>query len=213
MLAIFFLNLQSIRWSIIEWHRFANHPPLPPLLRVILASKSRTCGSHLPSTTCKMGGNGSRRGEGVAWVALWQAYDQTRTYSFLMISPKLHDISPFFLLTFSFLRTADFLYYLGFQVMAILCCGSKNSLRGTGHVKWVILPWGAIPPATLQSRLLPEVPKPNTASRQISWAVGPASRNCLVTSTPSTPSHPTHPPGRRRKFLIRQPLARGFECL
>ncbi len=97
--------------------------------------------------------------------------------------------------------------------MAILCCASQNSLRGTGHVKWVILSWGAIPPAALQSRLLPEVPKPNTASRQISWAVGPASCNCLVTSTPSTPSHPIHPPGRRSKFLIRQPLVRSFKCL
>ncbi len=77
----------------------------------------------------------------------------------------------------------------------------------------MILLWGAIPPAALQSRLLPKVSKPNVASRQISWAVGPASRNCLVTSTPSTPSHPTLPPGRRRKFLICQPLARGFVCL
>ncbi len=46
------------------------------------------------------------------WVALWRAFYQTRKYSFLMISPKLHDISPFFLLIFSLLRKADFLILL-----------------------------------------------------------------------------------------------------
>jgi hypothetical protein len=49
---------------------------------------------------------------GVAWVALWQAFHQTRKYGFLMTSPKLHDISPIFLLIFSLLRTAAFLILL-----------------------------------------------------------------------------------------------------
>jgi hypothetical protein len=109
--------------------RKSPRPPPPPGL--ILASKSRTCGSHLPSNTCKMCGNGSQRGGGMAWVALWRAFLNTGKCSFLMISPKLLDISPFFLLIFSPLGTADFWYYLSFQVMAILCCVAKNSLCGT----------------------------------------------------------------------------------
>jgi hypothetical protein len=49
-----------------------------------------------------------------------------------MISPYLYDdFWPFFLLIFSLLETADFLCYLSLQVMAILCCVAKNSLRGT----------------------------------------------------------------------------------
>jgi hypothetical protein len=49
-----------------------------------------------------------------------------------MISPYLYDdFWPFFLLIFSPLETADFLCYLSLQVMAILCCVAKNSLRGT----------------------------------------------------------------------------------
>jgi hypothetical protein len=53
-------------------------------------------------------------------------------YSFLMISPKLLDFSPFFFLIFSPLGTADFLMLLellgdGYSLL----CG-KNSLRGTG---------------------------------------------------------------------------------
>jgi hypothetical protein len=48
----------------------------------------------------------------VAWIALWRAFHQTRKFSFLMISPKLLDISPFFLLIFSPLGTADFLVLL-----------------------------------------------------------------------------------------------------
>ncbi len=67
----------------------------------------------------------------MAWVALWGAFHQTRKYSFLMISPKLLDISPFFLLIFLLFEQWIFLYYLGFQVMAIHCCAAKNSLRGT----------------------------------------------------------------------------------
>jgi hypothetical protein len=49
---------------------------------------------------------------GVVWVALWRAFPQTRKYSFLMISPKLLDFSPFFLLIFSPLGTADFFMLL-----------------------------------------------------------------------------------------------------
>jgi hypothetical protein len=67
----------------------------------------------------------------MAWVALWRAFLNTGKCSFLMISPKLLDISPFFLLIFSPLGTADFWCYLSFKVIAILCCVAKNSLRGT----------------------------------------------------------------------------------
>ena len=45
----------------------------------------------------------------MAWVVLWRAFHQTRKYGFLMISLKLFDILPFFLLIFSLFRTADFL--------------------------------------------------------------------------------------------------------
>jgi len=48
-----------------------------------------------------------------------------------MISPKLLDISPFFLLIFSPLGTVDFLVLLELSGDAILCCVAKNSLRGT----------------------------------------------------------------------------------
>ncbi len=48
----------------------------------------------------------------MAWVALWGAFHQTRKYSFLMISPKLLDFSPFFFLISSPLGTADFLVLL-----------------------------------------------------------------------------------------------------
>jgi hypothetical protein len=105
--------------------------PHPPLRRVILASKSCTCGSHLPSTTCKMCGNGSWRGGGwrgkppgrlstkqgniVFWWFLW-SYLTSRHSSY------------WYLLLF---EQRIFWYYLGFQVMAILCCVAKNSLRGT----------------------------------------------------------------------------------
>ncbi len=48
----------------------------------------------------------------MAWVALWWAFLHTGKYSFLMISPRLHDFSPFFLLISSPLGTADFLVLL-----------------------------------------------------------------------------------------------------
>ncbi len=51
-------------------------------------------------------------GWGVAWVALWRAFLNTGKYSFLKISPKFLDISPFFLLIISPLGTADFLVLL-----------------------------------------------------------------------------------------------------
>jgi hypothetical protein len=68
----------------------------------------------------------------VAWVALWRAFHQTRKCSFLMISPKLLDISPFFLLIFSPLGTADFLILLrlpgdGFSLL----CSKKQPPRHT----------------------------------------------------------------------------------
>ena len=48
----------------------------------------------------------------MAWVALWRAFLHTMKCSFLMISPKLHDFSPFFFLISSPLGTADFLVLL-----------------------------------------------------------------------------------------------------
>jgi hypothetical protein len=47
----------------------------------------------------------------MAWVAL-RAFLHTMKYSFLMISPKLHNFSPFFLLISSPLGTANFLMLL-----------------------------------------------------------------------------------------------------
>jgi hypothetical protein len=38
---------------------------------------------------------------------------------------------PFYCWYFLLLKLQIFLCYLGFQVMAILCCVAKNSLRGT----------------------------------------------------------------------------------
>jgi hypothetical protein len=66
----------------------------------------------------------------VAWVALWRAFHQTRKYSFLMITPKLLDFSPFFFLISSPLGTADFLMLLklpgdGYSLL----CSKKQPLR------------------------------------------------------------------------------------
>jgi hypothetical protein len=58
-------------------------------------------------------------------------YTPNKEYSFLKISPKLFDFSPFFFLISSPLGTRIFWCYLSFQVMAILCCVAKNSLCGT----------------------------------------------------------------------------------
>jgi hypothetical protein len=44
-----------------------------------------------------------------------------------MISPKLLDIYPVFLLVFFPLETGDFLYYSSLQVMAIFCCVAKKA--------------------------------------------------------------------------------------
>jgi hypothetical protein len=67
---------------------------------------------------------------GVAWVALWPAFHQTRKYSFLMISQKLLDISPFFLLIFSPLETADFLMLLRLKGDGYsLLCSKKQPPR------------------------------------------------------------------------------------
>ncbi len=75
----------------------------------------------------------------MAWVALWQAFHQTRKYSFLMISPKLLDFSPFSLLIFSPLGTADFLLLLELSGDGYsLLCSKKQSPRHNsflpGHV-------------------------------------------------------------------------------
>jgi hypothetical protein len=52
----------------------------------------------LPSTTWKMRGGNLRRGGGDGVGSPLAGFLETRKYSFLMISPKLYDISPFFLL-------------------------------------------------------------------------------------------------------------------
>ena len=67
----------------------------------------------------------------MAWVALWRAFLHTMKCSFLMISPKLHDFSPFFFLISSPLGTAGFLVLLELSVMAILCCVAKKNLQTT----------------------------------------------------------------------------------
>ncbi len=63
-------------------------------------------------------------------------FPQTRKYSFLMISPKLLDFSPFFLLIFSPLVTADFLMLLelpgdGYSLL----CSKKQPPRHSYHVE------------------------------------------------------------------------------
>jgi hypothetical protein len=53
-------------------------------------------------------------------------------YSFLMISPNLHDIWVVFFLNLSQeLKLVLLLYFLGPWAMAIHCRAVKNSLRGT----------------------------------------------------------------------------------
>jgi hypothetical protein len=76
----------------------------------------------------------------VAWVALWRAFHQTRKYSFLMISPKLLDFSPFFFLIFSPLETADFLMLLkpsgdGYSLL----CSKKQPPWHNGVITVVLL--------------------------------------------------------------------------
>jgi hypothetical protein len=56
---------------------------------------------NLPSQLAKRWGFGV--GGGLAWLL------ETKEYSFLLISPKLYDISPFFLLILSPHGTADLL--------------------------------------------------------------------------------------------------------
>jgi hypothetical protein len=68
----------------------------------------------------------------VVWVALLRAFHQTKEYSFLMISPKLLDFSPFFFLMFSPLGTADFFMLLeppgnGYSLL----CSKKQPPRHT----------------------------------------------------------------------------------
>ncbi len=89
---------------------FRKSPCPPPewFSRVNLALAVPTCRpTRVKCAVTARGGGG-----GMAWVALWRAFLNTGKCSFLMISPKLLDISPFFLLIFSPLGTADFLVLL-----------------------------------------------------------------------------------------------------
>jgi hypothetical protein len=68
----------------------------------------------------------------MAWVALWRAFLNTGKYSFLMISPKLHDFSHFFLQTYFPLGTADFLVLLELSGDGYsLLCSKKQPPRNT----------------------------------------------------------------------------------
>jgi hypothetical protein len=117
------LNLQSIQWSIIEWHRFA----LPPLLsRVNSVSKNRACKPHIAV----------HRVENPGWQLAQRWVDgmgsplagflETRKYSFLMISQKLYDFSPFFLLISSPHWKADFLILIRLLGDGFSLLGSKK---------------------------------------------------------------------------------------
>ncbi len=93
--------------------------------RVFLAYFAPPRGKHATKTRRLTGGWG--RGDAICmWLGLACFHN---SYSFLMISPNLHDIWPFFLLIP--MKQRIFWHYLGFQVMAILCWAAKNSLRGT----------------------------------------------------------------------------------
>ncbi len=76
----------------------------------------------------------------MAWVAPKGAFHQTKEYSFLMISTKLLDFSPFFFLIFSPLETADFLMLLkpsgdGYSLL----CSKKQPPRHNGVITVVLL--------------------------------------------------------------------------
>ncbi len=111
--------------------------------RVNLALADRTC--RPTHVKCAV----TARGEvGVGWVALWQAFHQTRKCSFLMISPKLLDISPFLLLIFSPLGTADFLLLLELSGDGYsLLCSKKQPPRHSMSTNFfwtpsfVAVPW------------------------------------------------------------------------
>jgi hypothetical protein len=78
----------------------------------------------------------------MAWVALWRAFLHTRKNSFLMISPKLLDFSPFFLLIFSPLGTADFLMLLELPGDGYyLLCSKKQPPRQTYEAVSSTLGW------------------------------------------------------------------------
>jgi hypothetical protein len=103
-------------------------PPSPLLprewfWRVNLAHEVRTLPSTCAVTAHEEVGGGM--GSPLA------GYTPNKEYSFLMISPKLFDFSPFFFLISSPLGLRIFWCYLSFQVTAILCYVAKNSLRGT----------------------------------------------------------------------------------
>ena len=68
---------------------------------------------------------------GMAWVALWRAFFKQGNVVFcwfLQSYMTSRQSSYWYLLLF---EQRIFWYYLGFQVMAILCCAAKNSLSGT----------------------------------------------------------------------------------
>jgi hypothetical protein len=80
----------------------------------------------------------------VAWVALWRAIHQLRKYSFLMISPKLLDFSPFFFMISSALGTADFLVLLELSGDGYsLLCSKKQPPRHRKFVSFFV-PWNGI---------------------------------------------------------------------
>jgi hypothetical protein len=131
VLAIFVLSLQSIRWSVNKWHRFANHPALPPprewFSGVNLALADRTCRpTRVKCAVTARGGVGGWRGKPSGRLSLTQGNVVFWWFLRSYLTSR-HSSYWYFLL----LEQRIFWYYLSFQVMAILCCVAKNSLRGT----------------------------------------------------------------------------------
>jgi hypothetical protein len=80
----------------------------------------------------------------VAWEAPWRAIHQLRKYSFLMISLKLLDFSPFFFLISSALGTADFLVLLELSGDGYsLLCSKKQPPRHRKFVSFFVS-WNGI---------------------------------------------------------------------
>jgi hypothetical protein len=79
-----------------------------------------------------------RRAEGGGLGSPLTGFSPNTGISFLMISPKLLDICPVFLLVFSPIKTADLLiYYSSLQVMAILCCVAKKA-ASVAHIPFYL---------------------------------------------------------------------------
>jgi hypothetical protein len=100
------LNLEENYQPVNELYQTADHPALSPDFchperRVILVSQFgvsglttwKTCGKYSPSDLA--GGGGGRLGE------VWFGSLSSTAYSFLMISPNLHDIWAMFFLILS----------------------------------------------------------------------------------------------------------------